>query len=88
MSRMCCPTPIGGEIATDRVQGANASGEATVTIIAGNAGRSATLMVMLKAENPAAAYQTVYTPTTGAPDPVTSDTASVVASPASRSTVS
>jgi hypothetical protein len=65
----------------------NASGEATVTIIAQQAVGSATLTVTPKAGNPAAAWQTVYTPPTGAPAPVLSDAATVVvkAAPASKS---
>jgi hypothetical protein len=65
----------------------NASGEATVTIIAGNAAGTGTLTVGPKTGNPAAAWQTTYTPPTGAPKPVTSDAATVVvkAGPGSKS---
>ena len=53
----------------------NASGEATVTIIAGNAPGAATLTVTPKVGTATPAWQTAYTPPTGAPAPVLSDAA-------------
>ncbi len=62
---------------TNRNFGTNASGEATVTFIAGNAAGTGSLAVTPLVGTPTPAWQTDYTPPTNAPAPVTSAAATV-----------